>query len=101
MLKFCLVLVANSCCKLKRSAISSHAEAATNHFIRRHPEYNLNHLNIEESLWPKSLFKRIGYAQRQATTGKAEISEKLKAEIETVYLYSIVKKSMKTKFHHL
>ena len=34
----------------------------------------------------------MGYVRRLATTGKAEISEKLKAEIETVYLYGIVQK---------
>ena len=34
----------------------------------------------------------MGYVQRLATTGKVEISEKLKAEIETVYLYGIVRK---------
>ena len=32
----------------------------------------------------------MGYVRRLATIGKVEISEKLKAEIETVYLYSIV-----------
>ena len=52
----------------------------------------MEHLNIEETSWSKSLFKRIGYVQRLATTGKVEISEKLKAEIETVYLYGIVQK---------
>ena len=52
----------------------------------------MEHLNIEETAWSKSLFKRIGYVQRLATTGKVEISEKLKAEIETVCLYGIVQK---------
>ena len=32
----------------------------------------------------------MGYVRKLATTGKVEISEKLKAEIETVYLYGIV-----------
>ena len=32
----------------------------------------------------------MGYVQRLATTGKVEISEKLKAEMETVYLYGTV-----------
>ena len=43
----------------------------------------MEHLNIEDSSWSKSLFKRMGYVRRLATTGKVEISEKLKAEIET------------------
>ena len=34
----------------------------------------------------------MGYVRRLATTGKVEISEKLKVEIETVYLYGIVQK---------
>ena len=34
----------------------------------------------------------MGYVRRLATTGKVEISEKLKAEIETAYLYGIVQK---------
>ena len=34
----------------------------------------------------------MGYVQRLATTGKVEISEKLKTEIETVCLYGIVQK---------
>ena len=34
----------------------------------------------------------MGYIRRLGTTGKVDISEKLKAEIETVYLYSIVQK---------
>ena len=50
----------------------------------------MEHLSIEDSSWSKSLFKRMGYVRRLATTGKVEISEKLKAEIETAYLYGIV-----------
>ena len=34
----------------------------------------------------------MAYVHRLATTGKVEILEKLKAEIETVYLYGIVQK---------
>ena len=52
----------------------------------------MEHLSIEDSSWSKSLFKRMGYVRRLATTGKVEISEKLKAEIETAYLYGIVQK---------
>ena len=52
----------------------------------------MEHLSIEDSSWSKSLFKRMGYVRRLATTGKVETSEKLKAEIETAYLYGIVQK---------
>ena len=34
----------------------------------------------------------MGYVRRLATTRKVEISEKLKVEIETAYLYGIVQK---------
>ena len=34
----------------------------------------------------------MGYVRRLATTGKVEILEKLKVEIETVWLYGIVQK---------
>ena len=44
-------------------------EATAKTLVKRHPEYNLEHLNIEESSWSKSLFKRMGYIQRLATTG--------------------------------
>ena len=57
----------------------------------------MEHLSIEDSSWSKSLFKRMGYVRRLATTGKVEISEKLKAEIETAYLYGIVQKIIEHK----
>ena len=40
----------------------------------------------------KKPFQKMDYVRRLATTGKIEISEKLKAEKETVYLYGIVQK---------
>ena len=42
----------------------------------------------------------MGYTRRLETTGKVEVSEKLKSELETVYLYGY-KKSMSTRFHYL
>ena len=52
----------------------------------------MEHLNIEESSYSKGLCTRMGYVRRLATNGKVEMSEKLKAEVETVYLYGIVQK---------
>ena len=50
----------------------------------------------------KNLFKRMGYVRRLAVTGKVEVSGRLKAEIETVYLYGVVNKNqMDAEFHHL
>ena len=45
-----------------------------------------------ESSSSKSHFKRMSFVRRVATTGTVEISEKLKAEIEAVYLYGIMQK---------
>ena len=44
----------------------------------------------------KNLFKRMGYVRRLAVTGKVEVSGRLKAEIETVYLYGVVNKNQWT-----
>ena len=44
----------------------------------------------------KNLFKRMGYVRRLAVTGKVEVLGKLKAEIETVYLYGVVNKNQWT-----
>ena len=76
------------------------AVATAQALIKRHPELNLNHINIEESLWSKSLFKRMGFRRRLATTGKVSISEELKKEIEESYLYFIVKKIEENQIPH-
>ena len=50
-------------------------------------------MNIEDSSsWSKSLFKRMGFKRRLATTGKVSISPELHQEIQEAYLYSLVKK---------
>lgn len=38
----------------------------------------------------------MGYVRRLAVTGKVEVSGRLKAEIETVYLYGVVNKNQWT-----
>ena len=68
------------------------AVATAKALIKRNPELNLSHLKIEDSSWSKSLFKRMGFKRRLATTGKVSIPEELQKEIEESYLYSIVKK---------
>ena len=60
--------------------------------IKRHAELNLDQMNIEDSSWSKSLFKRMGFKRRLATTGKVSISPELHQEIQEAYLYSLVKK---------
>ena len=76
------------------------AVATAQALIKRHPELNLYHINIEESSWSKSLFKRMGFRRRLATTGKVSISEELKKEIEESYLYFIVKKIEENQIPH-
>ena len=79
LLKFTLYAVRSRGGVISRAVAETTAKAS----ITCHPEYNLNHLNLNESSSSKNLFKRIGYVRRLATTGKDEIPEKLKAEIET------------------
>ena len=68
------------------------AIATAGTLIKRHPELNLDQMNIEDSSWSKSLFKRMGFKRRLATTGKVSISPELHQEIQEAYLYSLVKK---------
>ena len=68
------------------------AVATAKTLIKRHPELNLGHDDVEDSSWAKSLFKRMGFKKRLATTGKIPISKELHEEIQESYLYSIVKK---------
>ena len=68
------------------------AIATARTLIKRHPELNLDQMNIEDSSWSKSLFKRMGFKRRLATTGKVSISPELHQEIQEAYLYSLVKK---------
>ena len=68
------------------------AIATARTLIKRHPELNLDQMNIEDSSWSKSLFKRMGFKRQLATTGKVCISPELHQEIQEAYLYSLVKK---------
>ena len=58
--------------------------------VLRYPEFNLTHIDLEGSSWAKSLFKRMGFVRRMATTGKVEVSEEVRKELETTYLRSII-----------
>ena len=60
--------------------------------MKQHPELNLDQMNIEDSSWSKSLFKRMGFKRRLATTDKVSISSELHQETQEAYLYSLVKK---------
>ena len=75
------------------------AIATARALIQRHPEFNLSHINLEDSSWNRSLFQRVGFVRRQATTGKVAISEEVRKEIEKDYLHSIVAKIENNKIH--
>ena len=60
--------------------------------IKRHPEMQLDHIDISGSNWAQSLFRRMGFVKRFGTTGKVPIPEALRKELETSFLHDIVRK---------
>ena len=68
------------------------ANATATALIKRHPELNLEHIDIENTAWARSLFVRLGFTKKQGTTGKVPIPEEVKKEIEITYLHNIVDK---------
>ena len=65
--------------------------------VKKHPECNLAHIDIEKSSWAKSLFQRMGFVRRQATTSKVQISEEVRQDIQLTFNHSIVSKIEKYK----
>ena len=57
--------------------------------IPRNPQYNLGHVKIDFS-WAQSLFRRMESKRRMRTTGKVEIPEGARKEVELLYLHGIV-----------
>ena len=53
---------------------------------------NLNHINLDESSWAQSLFRKMKFERRFTTTGKVPIPEALHKELKKVYLHSIIRK---------
>ena len=60
--------------------------------IKRYPEEKLDHIDLKQSCWAQSLFRRMGFVRRLGTTGKVPIPDSLKKELEKSYLHGIVKK---------
>ena len=58
--------------------------------IARNPQLNLDHIDLDSSFWAKSLCQRMGFTRRMKTTGKVEIPEGAKQEVELLYLHNIV-----------
>ena len=55
--------------------------------IKRHPESQLDHIDLDNATWARSLFHRMKFVRRMGTTGKVQIPE----EIEISYLHAIVR----------
>ena len=53
---------------------------------------NLNHIDLDDSNWVQSLFRRMKLVGRLTTTGKVPIPEALRKKLEKAYLHSIVRK---------
>ena len=52
----------------------------------------LNHIDLDESNWGQSLFRRMKAIRRFTTAGKVPIPEALREELEKAYLQSILRK---------
>lgn len=52
---------------------------------------NLEHIDVDNSFWGQSLFKRMKFVRRFGTTGKVSISEPIRKEVEISYLHGIVR----------
>ena len=53
---------------------------------------NLNHIDLDESSWAQSLFRRMKFFRRFTTADKVSIPEAIRKELEKLYLHSIVRK---------
>ena len=59
---------------------------------KRYPEEKLEHIDLKQSCWAQSLFRRMGFVRRLGTIGKVPIPDSLKKELEKSYLHGIIKK---------
>ena len=60
--------------------------------IKRYSEKKLDHIDLKQSCWAQSLFRRMVFVRRLGTTEKVPIPDSLKKELEKSYLHGIVKK---------
>ena len=49
-------------------------------------------IDIKNSSWAKSLFQRVGYSRRKATTTTLELPPVTRKEVEVVFYHQIVEK---------
>ena len=59
--------------------------------IKRHPESQLDHIDLDNATWARSLFHRMKFVRRMGTTGKVKIPDSLREEVEISYLHAIVR----------
>ena len=76
------------------------ALAAAKALIAKSDEEHLKLIQLDETSWPKSLFQKIGFKKRPATTGRPEIPEGARKEAGLIFHYQIVEKVEKHKILH-
>ena len=68
------------------------AIAVAGALVKRYPEQELCYVQFRTRTWARSLFNRMGFVRRTATTGKVEIPEGARKEAELTFLHEIVNK---------
>ena len=68
---------------------SNIAIATATGFLKNSTDESINHLNLTRP-WAQSLFRRMGFVRRFATTGKVEIPEAVQKEAELLFIHDIV-----------
>ena len=66
------------------------ARSVAKALVKSSGKKDLEVLDLDGRWWIQSLFRRMGFVRRAATTSKVEIPEGAKKEAEMVYLYKIV-----------
>ena len=74
--------------------------AAANALIEKSGEERLQGMDLTKYSWAKSLFRRMGFVKRAATTARPEITEGARKEAELIFHHEIVSKIEKHKIPH-
>ena len=75
------------------------AVAAVKGLIQSSSDPDLKRIKINTS-WAQSLFRRMGFVRRMATTAKIPIPDKARKEIQLVFMHNIVQKVEKHNIPH-
>ena len=67
------------------------ATATAKSLLARYPDM-VGMIDVENSSWAKSLFERMGYSRRKATSAKLELPPGTRKEVELVFYHQIVEK---------